>query len=242
MPNHALETTLLDASWAQAHKVTGVILACTPQLAKLVTSCGSQVCSQLKTKLCPLVKAMFGFHSSQSKNAIKKNQGLAEGLKEGMNFTFKHMSAEEDRQWGFLKAPLIQKIINTMWFANKHDDRVMFHDYFKPFPYPALVLVLAAIKCCIDKWVTGTQMDIPFTIQEYHGTYKSHLKCLHVFEDATKLYNVLPRICMRLYETRCIHSGAGPLSAPTKVTISAHVIATTIREYEDGSTMEDKSD
>ncbi|KAI5991712.1 hypothetical protein EDC04DRAFT_2911463 [Pisolithus marmoratus] len=74
MPNHAMETSLLDASWAQAHKVT---------------SHGSQVCGQLKTKLCPLVKAMFSFHSSQSKNAIKKNWALAEGLKEGTNFAFK---------------------------------------------------------------------------------------------------------------------------------------------------------
>ncbi|KAI6043843.1 hypothetical protein EDC04DRAFT_2562305 [Pisolithus marmoratus] len=248
MPDHAMETSLLDASWAWAHKVTGV---------NLVTSHRSQVCSQLKTKLCPLVKAMFGFHSSQSKNVIKKNQALAEGLKEGTNFTFK-----EDGRRGFLKAPLIQKIINTMWFANKHDNGVVFHTYFKPFPYPALALVLAAIKCCIDKWVMGTRMDIPFTIQEYHGTYKLHLKCLRVFEDATKLYSVLPGICMRLYETRrymymlfyilmivvkslihhSIHSGAGPLSAPTKATVSARVIATAIREHEDRSTTEDESD
>ncbi|KAI6009059.1 hypothetical protein EDC04DRAFT_2507663, partial [Pisolithus marmoratus] len=106
-----------------------------------------------------------------------------------------------DGHQGFLKVPLIQKIINMMCFVNKHDDGVMFHTYFKPFPYPVLALVLAAIECCIDKWVTSTQMDIPFTIQEYCSTYKSHLKCLHAFEDATKLYNVLPGICMRLYET-----------------------------------------
>ncbi|KAI6012380.1 hypothetical protein EDC04DRAFT_2609504 [Pisolithus marmoratus] len=169
------------------------------------------------------------------------NWALVEGLKEGTNFTFKHMSAEEDRHWGFLKAPLIQKIVNTMWFATKHDNGVVFHTYFKPFPYPALALVLVVIECCIDEWVMGTRMDIPFTIQEYHGAYKSHLKCLRAFEDATKLYSILPGICMRLYETGHIHSGAGPLSAPTKATVSACVIATTIREHEDGSTTEDES-
>ncbi|KAI6097633.1 hypothetical protein EDD16DRAFT_1499219, partial [Pisolithus croceorrhizus] len=151
MPNHLMETSLLDASWAQACKVTGINLSCTPQLARLVTSHGSQVHGQLKTKLHPLVEAMFGFHSSQSKNTIKKNWALAEGLKEDTNFAFK-----EDGQHNFLKVPLIQKIINTMWFTNKHDDSVMFHDYFKPFPYPALALVLTAIKCCIDEWVMGT--------------------------------------------------------------------------------------
>ncbi|KAI6126587.1 hypothetical protein F5141DRAFT_997432, partial [Pisolithus sp. B1] len=113
-----------------------------------------------------------------------------------------HMVAEEDAQRGFLKAPLIQKIINMMWFANKHGDGVVFHNHFKPFPYPALALVLTAIKCCIDEWMMGTWMDIPFTIQEYCGTYESHLKCLQAFKDTTKTYNVLPGICMRLYEVR----------------------------------------
>ncbi|KAI5994418.1 hypothetical protein EDD15DRAFT_2112111, partial [Pisolithus albus] len=162
MPDHAMETSLLDASWARACKVTGVNLWRTLQLAKLVTSRGSQVRSQLKTKLRPLIEAVFGFHSSQSKNAIKKNRVLAEGLKEGTNFAFK-----EDGRRGFLKAPLIQKIVNTMWFTNKHDDGVVYHEYFRPFPYPALALVLTAIECCVDEWVTGTRTDIPFTIQEY---------------------------------------------------------------------------
>ncbi|KAI6015779.1 hypothetical protein BKA83DRAFT_74976, partial [Pisolithus microcarpus] len=176
MPDHIMETNLLDVSWVQAHKATGVNLARTPQLAKIVTNRRSQVRGQLKTKLRLLVEVILGFHSSQSKSAIKKNQSIAEGLKEGMNFAFKVL--HEDGRRGFLKVPLIQKIINTMWFANKHDNGVRFHNHLKPFPYPALALVLTAIECCIDEWMTGMQTDIPFTIQEYCGTYKSHLKCL----------------------------------------------------------------
>ncbi|KAI6011323.1 hypothetical protein BKA83DRAFT_95383, partial [Pisolithus microcarpus] len=42
-------------------------------------------------------------------------------------------------------APLIQKIMNMMWFANKHDDGVMFPNHFKPFPHLALALVLTGI-------------------------------------------------------------------------------------------------
>ncbi|KAI5996639.1 hypothetical protein EDC04DRAFT_2612767 [Pisolithus marmoratus] len=136
--------TLLDASWAQAHKVTGVNLAHTPQLAKLVHNGFFLYVDILFMDLGSPVTD-HNFHSSQSKNAIKKNQALVEGLKEGTNFAFKHMSAEEDGQQGFLKVLLIQKIINTMWFVNKHDDRVVFHDYFKLFPLPALALVLAAV-------------------------------------------------------------------------------------------------
>ncbi|KAI6017028.1 hypothetical protein EDC04DRAFT_2539615, partial [Pisolithus marmoratus] len=114
-----------------------VNLAQTPALSKLITSHGSQVCGKLKTKLRPFVEVVFGFHSSQSKSAIKKNQSLAEALKEGTNFAFKV---------SFLKVPLIQKIINTMWFANKHDEGIMFPKHFKPFPYPTLMLVLTAVS------------------------------------------------------------------------------------------------
>ncbi|KAI6022822.1 hypothetical protein PISMIDRAFT_67101, partial [Pisolithus microcarpus 441] len=187
MPDHIMETSILNASWAWACKATQVNLTCTPQLVKIITSRGSQVHGQLKTKLQPLVEAIFGFHSSQTKSMIKKNRSLAESLKEGTNFAFKVLC---NRSWPLL-APLIQKIVNTMWFVNKHDDGVVFHNHYNPFPYPTLALVLTAIKCCIDEWMTGTRTDIPFTIQEYRGAYKSHLKCLQVFKDAMKTYNVL---------------------------------------------------
>ncbi|KAI6029033.1 hypothetical protein EDC04DRAFT_2503192, partial [Pisolithus marmoratus] len=182
MPDHGQETALLAASWAKAHQLTGMNLGRTPDLSKLITSCGSQVRSELKTKLCPLVEVVFSFHSSQSKSAIKKNWMLAEALKEGTNFAFKV---------SFLKALLIQKIINTMWFANKHDEGIMFLEHFKPFPYPTLTLVLAAIECCIDEWATGKWGDISFTTQEYCSVYEAYLKCLEDFDNATKEVHVL---------------------------------------------------
>ncbi|KAI6014327.1 hypothetical protein EDC04DRAFT_2904168 [Pisolithus marmoratus] len=217
MPDHTQESSLLNASWARAFQVTGVNLACTLQLAKLVRG-------QLKSKLWPLVEAIYGFYSSQSKSAIKKNRALVEELKEGMNFAFKHMAAQEDGQHGFLKAPLIQKIMNTMWFANKHDDGIIFPNHFKLFPYPALALVLTAVECCIDKWMTGTWMDITFTIQEYHNVFDLHLNCLQACE------------------VRRVHSGAAPLITPSQSAVSMQVIADAIKEYEEGSTTNNESE
>ena len=37
MPDHAQETTFLNASWVKVSQITGVNLAWTPQLAKLVS-------------------------------------------------------------------------------------------------------------------------------------------------------------------------------------------------------------
>ncbi|KAI6017371.1 hypothetical protein BKA83DRAFT_114438 [Pisolithus microcarpus] len=245
MPDHGQETTLLAASWAKACQLTGVNLTRTPDLSKLVSGRGSQVHGELKTKLCPLVEVMFGFHSSQSKSAIKKNRSLAEGLKEGTNFAFKvsglFSHREQDRR-GFLKAPIIQKIINTMWFANKHDEGVMFPEHFKPFPYPTLALVLTAIECCIDEWATGKRGDISFTAQEYRSVYEAYLKCLQDFDDATKDVGVLRAICSRIYEAGCVHSGAGALTMESQCKLSARVVAAAIQEHHEGSTTEDESD
>ncbi|KIM60699.1 hypothetical protein SCLCIDRAFT_44377, partial [Scleroderma citrinum Foug A] len=177
MPNHAQETALLNASWAKACQITGINLVRTPQTHKshiccLITIRGSQLRSKLKAKACPLVEVMFNFHSSQTKMAIKKNCMLAEELKEGASFAFK-------------------KTVNTMWFANKTDEGIKHHTWFKPFPLPALALVLTAIECCIDEWMTGMWTDIPFTIQDYRAGYDSHLKCLQDFDKATKEFGVL---------------------------------------------------
>jgi len=52
----------------------------------------------------------------------------------------------QDEHRGFLKVPIIQKIINTMWFANKNNEGIKHHTWFKPFPLPALALVLTVVS------------------------------------------------------------------------------------------------
>lgn len=242
MPDHTQEATLLKASWAKALQTTGVNLVRTPQLAKLITNRSSQVRGELKAKLRPLVEGMFGFHSSQTKPAIKKNRALAEELKEGANFAFKHRALVQDERRGFLKAPIIQKIINTMWFANKNDEGVKHHALFKPFPLPALALVLTAIECCVDEWTTGTRTDIPFTVNDYRAGYDCHLQCLQDFDEATKEFGVLKGICAKIYEDGRIHSGAPAPSTQPQNVVSAHIIAAAIKEHQEGSTTEDESE
>jgi len=57
-----------------------------------------------------------------------------------------HRAPIQDKRHGFLKVPIIQKVINTMWFANKNDEGIKHHAHFKPFPLPALALVLTAVS------------------------------------------------------------------------------------------------
>ncbi|KAI6012376.1 hypothetical protein EDC04DRAFT_2904893 [Pisolithus marmoratus] len=129
-----------------------------------------------------------------------------------------------------------------MWFANKHDEGIMFPEHFKPFPYPTLALVLTAIKCCIDEWVTGKWGDISFTTQEYRSVYEAYLKCLKDFDNTTKEVHVLLAICTRIYEASRVRSGAGTITTESQCKVSAHVVATAIQEHEEGSTTDDESD
>ncbi|KIM68371.1 hypothetical protein SCLCIDRAFT_20295 [Scleroderma citrinum Foug A] len=177
------------------------------------------------------------------KSAIKKNCALVEELTEGASFAFKvgdFLALVQDKHHGFLKAPIIQKIINMMWFANKNDEGIKYHAWFKPFPLPALTLVLTVIECCIDKWMTGTHMDVPFTVQDYCGRYDSHLKCLQDFDEVTKEFGVLKGICAKIYEDGRIHSGAPSLSTQLQNMVSAQIIAAVIKEHQEGSTTEDE--
>ena len=52
----------------------------------------------------------------------------------------------QDERHGFLKVLIIQKVINTMWFVNKNDEGIKHNACFKPFPLPALALVLTAVS------------------------------------------------------------------------------------------------
>jgi len=56
-----------------------------------------------------------------------------------------HQALEQDKRCGFLKVPIMQKIINMMWFANKNDEGIKYQMWFKPFPLPALALILTVV-------------------------------------------------------------------------------------------------
>jgi len=57
-----------------------------------------------------------------------------------------HRALIQDERCGFLKVPIIQKVINMLWFANKNNEGIKHHTCFKPFPLPALASVLTAVS------------------------------------------------------------------------------------------------
>ncbi|KAG1867249.1 hypothetical protein DFJ58DRAFT_911671 [Suillus subalutaceus] len=144
-----IETKLAKDAWREACNMAELTIQLTPSLVKMMTRCTSQVRGELKTKMRTLTALFFGFRASRSIPAIKQNRDLAESLKEGS------------------QPGLIQEAMNHMWFANRCDEGIVHAKYFDPLPVQTIALILTAIECCIDEWMTGLKEDIKFSSLAY---------------------------------------------------------------------------
>ncbi|KAG2116974.1 hypothetical protein DEU56DRAFT_748137, partial [Suillus clintonianus] len=72
--------------------------------------------------------------------------------------------------------------------------------YFDPLPVELLALILTAIKCCIDKWITGVKEDIKFSLATYSPVYQVHLNSLQWFDEHTNAYNLLAKIGINILD------------------------------------------
>jgi hypothetical protein len=112
---------------------------------------------------------------------------------------------------------------NDMWFANRNDEGIIYHQYFNPFPVKTMALMLAGsgcrephlschifiqlitrtgqVECCIDEWITGVKEDIKFSLAGYASVYQAHLESLMRFEERTAAYKLLEKIRINLHDT-----------------------------------------
>ncbi|KAJ6533436.1 hypothetical protein DFH09DRAFT_1092479 [Mycena vulgaris] len=216
-PDNAAETEMVQRM--------GERLLLTPTIAKLISSRGSQLRGELKTKIKPLVDLVYGFKSGQNKKTIAFNRKLAEELKEGSAFAFKHVKEKT----GLYKNRIFQMVINAMWFANRRDEGPSHPEIFDPFPVEGLGLVLSAVENNIDEHLTGDKN-------------RCHLKALKEFAVHTEKYQILDKILASLHKEGRFHSGAQPVTAVTTATFSKQILDAALKEYEHGSTTEDDSE
>ncbi|KAK7000822.1 hypothetical protein R3P38DRAFT_2650559 [Favolaschia claudopus] len=88
-PDSRMETEMVREAWGEACEEMGERLVLTPAMAKLISSRGSQMRGEIKTKSRPLIDPMYGFESGQNKETVAANRKLAEHLKETSNFAYK---------------------------------------------------------------------------------------------------------------------------------------------------------
>ncbi|KAG1784954.1 uncharacterized protein HD556DRAFT_1250576, partial [Suillus plorans] len=190
------ETLLAKEAWREASKLAGLTIQLTPSLVKMMTRRTSQVRGELKTKMRALTASFFGFRTSQSIATMTHNRDLAESLKDGTCFVFK----DWEKKSGIYKTGLIQSAVNDMWFANRNDEGVIYSKYFDPLPVKLLALILTAIECCLDEWITGMKEDIKFSSTAYTPVYLVHLSSLQRFDERTSHYKLLEKIRVNILD------------------------------------------
>ncbi|KAG2112915.1 hypothetical protein BD769DRAFT_1391754 [Suillus cothurnatus] len=234
--NVAVETKLAKTAWHEACQIKGINIKLTPSGVKMLLTRTSQVRGELKTKMHSLTASFFGFRTSNSNSVIRQNRDLAESLKDGSVFAFKSsllgligLGVKE----GNYKTELLQLGINVMWFANQHDEGVVYHEYFNPMPIEVIALVLTTIECCIDEWLQGLKEDVKFTSATYGTVYHGHFGSLQRFDERTAPYRLLERIRTNLHDTARFHAGVDTLTISSSASrISDAVFEDAIREYQ----------
>jgi hypothetical protein len=115
----------------------------------------------MKTRLRRDVATLYEFDQNQTAGSISYNVAHAKELLTKMAFIYRvrtHCittwsalipvrSQEQDSEITFhqYRHPIIQKLINNLWFKNEDDDGMIFLDHFSPIPIPAVALVLTVV-------------------------------------------------------------------------------------------------
>ncbi|KDQ54673.1 hypothetical protein JAAARDRAFT_401315 [Jaapia argillacea MUCL 33604] len=241
-PNHATESEWAKESWEEAQQITEMCTPLTITLVGMITRRGSHLRGEVKTKARLIVETMYGFSSGQNKRIVEGNRALAVSLKDESGFVYKFPSANKSQRKGLYKHEIIAKLVNNVWFANRHDEGVVYHQYFHPLPAPAIALLLTVIECCIDEWGSGIKTDINFTAVEYKRVYDAHVESLVNFGQHTSHYNLLDKLCNKLAVDGRFFSGADPINATIAAAVPMSAFDAAIREYEDDLTEPESDD
>ncbi|KIJ48259.1 hypothetical protein M422DRAFT_162813, partial [Sphaerobolus stellatus SS14] len=107
-----------------------------------ITSRDSQMRGELREKLIPIVREVFGFRLTSSHKDIQANRKLYDRLKKDNAFIFK----DSENRKGLYEGDIIQLALNVMWFASPKLEGITFESYFRPIPFPTIALIFTAVS------------------------------------------------------------------------------------------------
>ncbi|KIJ90071.1 hypothetical protein K443DRAFT_117147 [Laccaria amethystina LaAM-08-1] len=175
-PDRVEDREAAVAAWVEACNGRGIRIEFDQDIMKLITARASQARGQLKTLARPLVEAAYGISPANPKRD-NRNLNLAD-------------------RTGLYRHPIIQTIINKMYFKNKTDDGIVNPEFSEneELSLVTLALVLTVIDNCLDEWQTGEHVDVQFSAAAYKNKFIAHLKRLEDFAEKTKDANIVSRL------------------------------------------------
>lgn len=174
-PTPEQESDWGKAIWPMACRATGVDICPPADLAEVLADAGARFFADMKKKVTPLVERYYGFDTSKAQVSLSDNIATVQDLKTDSAFINDGGLGGHELPY---RHPVIQKVVNVIWFNDPSSDGIVFHSIFNPVPYEAIALVLAVIECCIDEWSKGSWAEIPFTHEDYKEVYRRHLDAL----------------------------------------------------------------
>ncbi|KAJ6465323.1 hypothetical protein C8R45DRAFT_1219724 [Mycena sanguinolenta] len=86
--------------------------------------------------------------------------------------------------------PIIQAAFNLACFGKKADCRAYYFDDVDAVPVETIALIVTAIKCALDQWKTGQQVDVKFDNDTYAAYYKKALAHLDGWVEYTSTQSI----------------------------------------------------
>ncbi|KIM50687.1 hypothetical protein SCLCIDRAFT_144848, partial [Scleroderma citrinum Foug A] len=206
-PDQVMQITWAKEVWMEACEHLEIKITHNNDIIQLIMNHTWQLTSELKGKVCSLVKTMYGLENSCKNVDVMKNKHLVDDLKDQLGFCYKSLGdpARNILRQGLYKHHIIQKAVDILFYANKKDKGVLFPEYFSPFPLPGLGLILTvvfichfSIKACLDEWANGVRVDMTFTQPAYEDIYKRHINHLKWFNTQTKEIQILSKLLKQL--------------------------------------------
>ncbi|KZT22703.1 hypothetical protein NEOLEDRAFT_1119325 [Neolentinus lepideus HHB14362 ss-1] len=207
----------------------------------MITARGTQLRSEVKSKCRTLVPVLYGLYDATQKPDQQETRDKVARLLDGNTFIFKDPFTRS----GAYMHPIIQSVINEMWFANKNDEGVVYSEYFEVdvtstrrgsakrigIPLVTITLVLTAVQCALEEWVSGQRNDIQFTEAAYGQKFEDNLKELDTFDQKTKDQEIIPRIQGNLLKRARAYAKA-PMENPHQMALQEDDYEAAIRDWE----------
>ncbi|KIK32090.1 hypothetical protein CY34DRAFT_37296, partial [Suillus luteus UH-Slu-Lm8-n1] len=211
-PNESESRDWSGQAWNAACRANGVRMEYDEDAYKLITLRASNLWSELKNIMHPLVEAEYGFVNEKMPDTIKSNAALAAALLANRKtltykvcFVWQPQEPQDRKQCkGAFEADIILKGMIKWGYDKKISMGVKFPSYFKDAETGGatfsgmVVALLTATEACIMEWTTGTRVVMQFNKEQYVAVFQSYYKLLVEFFDGTKHVNIVPKIFKRL--------------------------------------------
>ncbi|KAF8972033.1 hypothetical protein BDZ97DRAFT_1901252 [Flammula alnicola] len=226
-PERADDRDTVKQAWVEVCTGRNLRIELEEDIFKLVVSRASQARGYAKTTSRPYFISAYNIDSLRSKREIRDS---IEQLLEGAQFIYKDPAAKT----GIFRAPLIQTLVNKIWFKNKEDDGAIHPEFSEDDMLPIATVAFAqtVIENNLDEWVTGEHVDVPFTAAAYKAKYRTHLKRIMDFEKKTCEADIIPRLLRHMLKAARKHAKVSEEGAPQVANISDAEIEAAKQEWE----------